>query len=195
MRCRRRIRAFTLAESLLALFLVGLAMGFLGLLFQRSFEILRVVDERERARQAGRMGYDRLSSELREAVEFISFDVGAEFKKINPQTPVAIPPVEPTPVPEASTWMAPDWKSLDAYPEASRMTVLYTAEDEAMFRTVTASGRTSKQLVVEGVNSFVCTPNLDNWGEVEIVISIKENKKIITVSGRILSPCIKEGFK
>lgn len=195
MRSRKRVRAFTLPESLLALFLVGLAMGFLGLLFQRSFEILRVLDEKERARQAGRMGYDRLSSELREATTFLGFGDVARFKKINPQATVSDVPEAPKDPPETSSWKAPVWTSLDAYPESKRMTVLYSVENEAMYRTVTAAGSTSKQLVVGGVNSFVCTPNPDNWGEVEIVISVKENKKIKTVSGRILCPCIKEEFK
>ncbi len=190
----RRIRGFTLPESLLALFLVGLAMGFLGLLFQKSFNILRVLDDKERARQAGRMGYDRLSSELREATELLRLNEVAEFRKINPQARMVDPPEAPID-PPASWSSPPAWTPLDAYPESVRMTVLYTTSDEALYRTVTAAGQMTRQLIVEGVNSFVCTSNPDNLGEVEIVLSVKEDKRVSTVSGRILCPCIKEEFR
>ena len=186
-------RGFTLPESLLALFLVGLAMGFLGMLFQRSFQILRVLDDKERARQAGRMGYDRLSSELREATDLLRWNEVAEFKKINPQATLVPPPEAPVDPP--ATWASPPpWTPLDAYPESARMTVLYTTVDEALYRTVTAGGSTT-QLIVKGVNSFVCTPNPDNRGEIEITLSVRESQRVTTVSGRILCPCLKEDFR
>ena len=180
---------------MLAIFLVALAMGLLGMLFQRSFQILRVVDEKEKARQAARMGFDRLSSELREATKIVELSSSAEFEKIDPQATAAVPFPAPTNPPE--DYVPPEWKPEDSYDSSQRLVVRYSVLDESLYREVRYRNRGGaiRQVVVVGVNSFTCRENPDNQGEIEIALSVVDRDRVQTVSGRILCPCIKEPFQ
>ena len=186
---------FTIAESMLAIALVALAMGFLGMLFQRSYEILRVIDEKERGRQAARMGFDRLSSELREATEILDLGSVARFEKIDPTTSAATPFPAPTNPPE--DYVPPDWTPMHSYDNSKRLIVEYVTEEESLYRLVRYKngGQTSKQLVVVGVNSFTCSEVASNQGEIEISLSVLDRGRIQNVKGRVLCPCIKEAFR
>lgn len=179
---------------MLAIALVALAMGLLGVLFQRSYEILRVIDEKERGRQAARMGFDRLASELREATEILELGSLARFEKIDPQATAATPFAAPTNPPE--TYVPPDWTPLHSYDNSKRLIVEYTTEGESLYREVRYKngGASSRQLVVVGVNSFTCKEVETNKGEIEISLSVIDKDRVQSVTGRVLCPCIKEAF-
>ena len=199
---RTRRHGFSLLEAVLALFLVGLTIGLIGSLFQRSFAILRLLDEKERARQASRMGLDRITSELREATVVLVTGVDQlEFEKIDP-TRDMVPP-EPPPldadgnVAIPDNYVPPDWDGAKAYPDSARLIVRYLMDGENLVRTVRykAGAGESRQLVVAGVNSFTCQANPDNEAEVDVTISVRDNRRVTTVSSRVLAPCIKVEFE
>lgn len=193
----------TLAESLLALFLVGLVMGLLAALFQRSIQVLRFLDDKERARQAGRMGLDRISSELREATKLLSLGDSVSFIKIDPTKDVSPPPPAPSPVPsDPDNFVLPVWTPEMAYPDSARLRVRYDTSDEKLYRQVQQAdgGTPTRQLIIEGINSFICRQELEfgvpkNPGEVIIEVSVRDNERVVILSSRILCPCIKEKFK
>lgn len=193
---------FTLIETLLALFLVGLVMGLVGLLFHRSFQMLRVLDAKERARQAGRMGLDRITSELREAVSIqFAGDSRVEFTKIDPAATSVPPPPAPTEA-ELRDGYEPDflpWGLNQAYPKARRLEVRYSlgAVNDNLLRKVTSgeTGNTFEQVVVSGINKFVCTTDPDRVGEVTVLVTVFDGSQVKTLKSVILCPCIHEDFK
>lgn len=197
----RSKRGFTLAEAILAIALVGITMGLLALLFHRSFEILKVIDDKERSRQASRMGLDRITNELREAVSDPIINDALEFEKINPNAQVTIPPLSPKDVdPEAEipdTYVPPDWGPNDAYPDSSRLRVRYFAENDKLIRQVRKkdSGSWVTQVVVVGVNAFTCQrDDAGNPAEIEVTVSVLDGGRVVTLSSRVIMPCIRKSF-
>jgi hypothetical protein len=181
---------------MLSLFLVGLVMSAVALLFHRSFQVLRTLDAKERTRQAARMGLDRLTCELREATAIST--VGASilgFEKIDPAAVAEVPPPVPEPIPDDFT--APVWTAQNAYPDSARLEVEYEASDENLLRRVRAKGGGAwgEQVVVSGVNSFNCVENADNEGEVEVTVMVLDNRRAMTLTSRVLCPCIREPFQ
>lgn len=195
MRRFSRHRGFSLAEALIAISLVAMTLGMLALLFQRSFHVLKIIDDKELARQAGRMGLDRITSELREAVEEPLLGSVVEFEKIRPGAEISEPPAVPTPLPNDFT--APEWEPNDAYPPSERLLVRYSTADEKLFREVRlkSSGTWVKQVVVVGINSFFCKKNPESPSEIEVMVSILDGGKIVSLSNRVFLPCIKEKFQ
>lgn len=190
----RRSSGFTLAEAILAISLVAVATGLLGLLFQRSLEVLKVIDDKERARQAGRMGLDRLTAELREATLLSDMGSVAEFEKIDPTVTAVEPPVAPNNPPE--DFVPPEYLPTTAYPDSARLQVRYSVAEDALIREVRVKGVGGYvgQTVVQGVNAIMCTTTPDTPGQVEVTVTVQSSKRILSVSSRILCPCIKEEF-
>lgn len=196
MRDRRSKQAgLSLAEALLAIFLAGATMGMLGLLFQRSYQVLRVIDDKERSRQAGRMGLDRMTSELREAVRLAPVGTTLEFEKIDPNAEIS--PPFPVPAEVGEDYEPLPWGPADAYPDEKRLLVRYSTANSALLREVKvkSSGAWVRQIVVEGVNAFRCEQNPENPGEIEITVTVQDNQRFVTLSSRVLCPCIKEEFE
>ena len=190
----RKSRGFTLAEAILAISLVAVAMGLLGLLFQRSLDVLKLIDDKERARQAGRMGLDRLTSELREATFLTSMGSVAEFEKIDPTKEAVDPPVAPNNPPE--DFVPPEYFPTTAYPDSARLQIRYSTADDALVREVRSKGGGGfvRQTVVQGVNSINCTTTPDTPGQIEVTVAVQSSRRILSLSSRILCPCIKEEF-
>ena len=192
---RRKSIAFTLLESLISMFMLALVMTFTALLFHKSYQMMRKLDDKETTRQAARMGLDRITSELREAVEITGGNGGVlEFVKIDPNAAI----VEPAPEPEdpEDDYEPPAYNSTIAYPASSRLQVRYRTENEKLIREVrkASGGSWVGQVVVVGVNSFLCEQNPDNRGEVDVTVSVLDNRTVKTISSRVLCPCIREEF-
>lgn len=171
-----------------------MVMAFTGLLFQRSFHVLRLLDDKERSRQAARMGLDRITSELREATDIISTSGYLEFEKIDPTAVIVPPSAEPDPVED--DFVPPAYTPNTAYPNSARLIVRYSTQNGNLVRTVRnkASGGAVTQVVVAGVNDFTCTEVPDNVGEVLVEVAVVDNRRVMTVSSRILCLCIREEF-
>ncbi len=188
-------RGFTIVEVLLALFLVGLVTGMIAVLFQRSFQIMRLIDDKERARQASRMGLDRITSELREATEILQ--TGADilsFEKIDPTAVLQAPPTPPEPDDSLDGFALEEWGPNDYYPATTRLIITYAIDGENLTRRVQrkAGGGGETQVVVVGVNSFTTEANAQNAAEIDVTLSVRDNRKVTAISSRILAPCIVE---
>ena len=172
--------------------MIAMVMAFTGLLFHRSFQVLRVLDDKEKTRQAARMGLDRIASELREAVEITQASSVVEFEKIDPTAAISAPPEPPEEIPD--DYEPPTWGPSQAYPASARLIVRYETIDENLVRTVRYKngGSAVSQVVVAGVNSFTCEEV--NAGEVVVTVAVVDNRRIKTVSGKVLCPCIREEF-
>ena len=171
-----------------------MVMAFTGLLFHRSFQILRVLDDKERARQAARMGLDRIMSELREATLIIEASSELEFEKIDPTRKI----IEPAAIPEdpPNDFVPPPYGPAQAYPDNNRLIVRYEIQNENLVRRVKrkTGGAFQNQVVVAGVNAFTCTETPGNEGEVKVEVSVRDNRRVLIVSGRVLCICIREEF-
>ncbi len=189
----RPVSGFSIAEALLAIFLIGIVLGMVGVLFQRSFTVLRMLDDKERARQASRMGLDRITSELREAIriEAVGVDV-VEFEKIDPNSIIEEPPKPPEPELLTDDFVPQEWTPEDAYPPENRLMVRYSIDGENLVRSVrrVSGGQAATQVVVVGVNSFTSSVNPDNQAEIDITLSVRDNRRVNSLSGRVMAPCI-----
>lgn len=192
---RNQRRGLTLLESLITLFLVSLVLTCVGHLLTQSFRVMRSLDEKERSRQAARMGLDRLTSEVREATAIISAGAGdLSFEKIDPQAVINPPPLAPNdPDPN---YVPPAWTPQDAYPDTARLVVQYETQGETLVRRVRrkSGGAWTTQVVVEGVNSFSCLQEADNAGELTVTVAVVDGQQIKTQTSRILCPCVREPF-
>ena len=187
-------------ETLVAIGMIAMVMAFTGLLFHRSFQILRVLDDKEKTRQAARMGLDRIAGELREAVAITEASSVVEFEKIDPTAKIVEPPAPPTnssgEIEVPDDYLPPVYGPNQAYPAGSRLIVRYETVDEDLIRTVRYKngGSAVSQVVVAGVNSFTCEEVAGNVGEVVVTVAVVDNRRIKTVSGKVLCPCIREEF-
>ena len=174
--------------------MIAMVMAFTGLLFHRSFQVLRHLDEKERTRQAARMGLDRIAGELREAVDIREASSAVEFEKIDPTATIEVPPEPPEVIPDGYT--PPVWGPAQAYPDSKRLIVRYETVNENLIRTVKRKngGGAVSQVVVAGVNSFTCEEVTDNVGEMIVTVAVVDSRRIKTVSGKVLCPCIREEF-
>jgi prepilin-type N-terminal cleavage/methylation domain-containing protein len=189
-------RGFTLLESLIAMFLIAMILALTALLFHRSFQVLRVLDDKERTRQAARMGLDRITSELREATQIsIATTDLLEFVKIDPTAEIVLPGLAPDEPPD--NFMPPPYTPLIAYPNSARLLVRFRAVSETLEREVqqASGGPSVGQVVVAGVNSFNCVQNPDNDGEVDVTVSVLDGRRVTTIFSRVLCPCIRESFE
>ena len=188
-------KGFTLLESLIAMFLIALILTLTALLFHRSFRILRVLDGKERTRQAARMGLDRITSELREAtqVNVATLDE-LEFVKIDPTKSVTPPAAAPEDPPD--NFVPPLYTPAIAYDNSKRLVVRFRTENESLIREVrqASGGPSVSQVVVVGVNSFDCVENPDNKGEFDVTVSVMDGSRVQTIFSRVLCPCIRESF-
>ncbi len=192
MSLRRNQTGFTLLETLVSIGMIAMVMAFTGLLFHRSFQILRVLDDKEKTRQAARMGLDRIAGELREAIDITEASSLVEFEKIDPTATIAPPPEPPDEIPD--NYEPPNWGPNQAYPGSARLLVRYETVNENLIRTVRykSGGAGVSQVVVAGVNSFTCEEV--NVGEVLVTVAVVDNRRIKTVSGKVLCPCIREEY-
>ncbi|MCA9778762.1 MAG: type II secretion system protein [Candidatus Eremiobacteraeota bacterium] len=190
----RRSTGFTLLETLVSIGMIAMVMAFTGLLFHRSFQVLRLLDEKERTRQAARMGLDRIAGELREAIDIRDASSAVEFEKIDPTATIVEPPKPPEEVPD--DYEPPAYGPAQAYPDSARLIVRYETINENLIRTVKKKngGAAVSQVVVAGVNSFTCEEAEDNVGEIIVTVAVVDNRRIKTVSGKVLCPCIREEF-
>lgn len=187
---------FTLLESLISMFLLAVVLALTGLLFQRSFVVLRVLDDKERTRQAARLGLDRITSELREAtrVEPPS-ENNLTFEKINPEAVIVSPSPAPTAPPD--DFVPAEYGPAQAYPDVARLKVGYSVQNEKLIRSVSrlTGGASASQVVVVGINSFTCTEVEDNPGEYEVKVSVLDNRRVMTLKSLVVCPCIRAEFK
>lgn len=193
MRCSRS--GFTLLESLISMFLLAIVLTLTGLLFHRSFIILRVLDDKERTRQAARLGLDRITSELREATRVEPpTENNLRFEKIDPDAVLIAPTPAPTAPPD--DFVPAEYGPKEAYPDSTRLLIEYTAQNEKLIRRVArlTGGPASSQVVVVGVNSFTCTEVEGNPGEFEVKVSVLDNRRVMTLKSLVLCPCIRAEF-
>ncbi len=194
---RTASRGLTIAESLVAMGLVAVVMGALALLFQRSFGVLRQLDDKERVRQVSRMGLDRILSEVREATRIVSAGTDiVQFEKIDPSAsavpPIPAPPPPPAAPEPADDYTPPSYLPEEAYPDSSRLIVTYRIQGEVLVRQVQrkTGGASQSQAVVEGVNSFVATVDDATPNKVTVAVSAKEKTRVTSLKGSVLCPCI-----
>lgn len=191
----RRARGLTLMETVVSITMMALVLAMTGLLFHRSFNVLRVLDDKERTRQAARMGLDRITSELREATDIREASDALEFEKINPVAVAVAPDPEPTPVEDE--FEPPEYTPQTAYPNDQRLIVRYETENDNLIRRVRRKSDSTfhTQVVVAGVNSFSVTEVEENLGEVQVQVAVVDNGRLNIVSGQVLCPCIREEFE
>lgn len=188
-------QGMSLIEILITLGLVGIVMFMSSQLFQRTYHTMRVIDAKEKVRQAGRLGLNRISSELREATKLVSVGPSSlSFEKINPSA-VAVPPT-PEPMPVGDVFVPPVYDAAVAYPDQTRLLITYQLDGELLKRTVAEkqSGESNSQVIVSDINYFQCLENPNVKGEFTVTVTVLDGSQAKSLSSKVLCPCLKAGF-
>lgn len=185
----------SLIEILITLGLVGIVMFMSSQLFQRTYRTMRMIDAKEKVRQAGRLGLSRISSELREATSLVGIGPSSlSFEKINPSA-VAVPPT-PEPIPVGDIFVPPVYDAAAAYPDETRLVITYRLDGELLIRTVAEKqgGESNSQVIVSDINYFQCFENPDVKGEFTVTVTVLDGSQAKSLSSKVLCPCLKASF-
>ncbi|MEW6278398.1 MAG: hypothetical protein AB1758_07255 [Candidatus Eremiobacterota bacterium] len=173
-------RGVTLAEVLLTMFLFILMLGVAGTLVREYSGVLRHSSSKERTLRSALVGLDRIDCELAQAHAVVSPATSTpvsllEFRKLDPGA--ARLPAPPTPVPAG-------WAPHDP---AYEVTVRYRVLQGTLIREVVGGG--APMAVVQGPQGLnaVLLPN----GNVEVSLSIQEDKLLRTLSTEVFLPSLR----
>lgn len=197
----RVARAFSLVEVVLVLFLTGLILLIVSRLTQRTFTTLRFLEEKAETVQSATLGIERLSSELREAVQVSGYSP-LTFRKVDPSAPYALDqdldssadsnPGDPPVDSDFSTWKHS--YASDAFDRDQLGTVTYSLSASMLTRTAQKGGRSLTTQVATHVNSFVAIPAPNLGGQatasnvVQVTLSLQEQRRVVTFSTIVVIP-------
>ena len=197
-------RGFSIIEITIVVFLTSLILMVVSRLAHETFVSLRFLEEKAQTVQSATLGLERLSSELREAVEVNS---GAgdslSFHKVDPQAPFALDydrdsspnsnPGEPTADdPEPYLWSQTYQR--DAFGRDQWGLVEYFPEEERLVRRVTKMGRSATADVATNVNTFQVEPSPSLSGQAtaaavfRVSLSLLEERRVVTFSTVVVVP-------
>lgn len=157
---------FTLAETMITLFLIALIFGVVAALIQNGYRVLSFQSKKERSTLAAQVALDRLCSELREATAVDSTGPTLEFRKVDKSVTgrfdTASPPTD--------------------YPFGSLITVRYSTDGQG-FLLRQAGGQSA--VLAEGVSGFNCTLT---GARMEIALGVQEQTLLRSLSTVVLLP-------
>lgn len=184
-------RGFSLIEILIVLLLAGAALGLVATLISKTLETLRFLQEKGETLQSATLGGERLTSEMREMVEFLSSgdSTRVRFNKVNSNAPEAVGNdlADFTTLPAA--WQRAYSSTLGAGDQ--RVTVLYEpAPNDKLERSVAFPGQpTQRSLVASHVNTFVVTENFGGASNCfQVVLSLQEKRRVVSFTSVVVCP-------
>lgn len=185
------------------LFLTGIALFMVGKLTTQTFTTLRFLQEKTQTTQSAALGLERLSSELREAVEVTSVDP-LSFQKVNPSAPIALDyDQDPSPAAnpgspdfsvDPATWS--DAYDEDAFGVNHLGRVSYQRVDNTVTRTAGFKTESLTTQVAERVNDFSVSqaPTLEGVttgrNVFEVSLSITEDRRVVAMRTLVIVPGI-----
>lgn len=174
-----------------------------GKLTTQTFTTLRFLQEKTQTTQSAALGLERLSSELREAVEVMSVEP-LSFQKVNPTAPFVLD-YDQDPSPAANPG-APDFSvdpatwshgyDEDAFGVNHLGRVSYQRVDNTVTRTAEFKTQSLTTQVAERVNDFSVAqaPVLEglNTGRnvFEVSLSITEDRRVVAMRTLVIVPGI-----
>lgn len=198
---RGRIWGFSLIELVIILFLTGICLFMVGRLTSQTFQTLRFLRGKSQTLQAAAQGIERLTSELREAVEVSSTDP-LTFSKVDPSAPFALDydgdsstnanPGDPDPDLPPDTWS--DSYARDAFDRNQLGSVTYQMADGVLSRTATVGTRDMTSEVATEVNDFSVTRGPELAGVAtadsvfEISLSLQEDRRVVVFGSVVVVP-------
>lgn len=190
-------------EVVLVLFLTGVALFMVGRLTTQTFATLRFLQEKTQTVQSAALGLERLSSELREAVEVTSL-APLTFRKVDPAAPIALDydqdpsaaanPGEPDFSVDPAEWS--DSYAEDAFGKNHIGSVTYRRVDDTVTRTASFRGRSLTSQVAGKVNDFTVSqaPMLEGvktgQNVFEVSLSIDEDRRVVVMRTVVIVPGI-----
>ena len=200
----RRERGFSIIEITIVIFLTSLILMVVSRLAHETLVSLRFLEEKAQTVQSATLGLERLSSELREAVQVLTGPRDSvSFHKVDPQAPFALDydrnsspnfnPGEPTTDdPEPYLWS--DTYRRDAFGRDQWGLVEYFTEDDRLVRRVTKGGREAITDVATNLNTFLVDPAPSLSGQAttsavfRISLSLLEERRVVTFSTIVVVP-------
>lgn len=167
-------RGFSLIEILIVLSLTGVILGLVATLVSRTYQTMNFLQEKSQTLQSATLGLERLSSELREAVDIDTLGP-LVFKKVNPTAPEAVDN-DPTDFVDFAGWD----RTYGAIDQLATVTYSDEAVAEKLTRTVSFDGETSSSTVANAVNAFEVTRPNTVQNCFQIVLTLQEKRRLYT---------------
>lgn len=192
MRNRRQNTGFTLVEIMIVLLLTGIILFMVSQLTSETFRSLRFLQEKSQTLQSATLGLERLTSELREAVD-VNSTSPLNFDKINPAAPVCLGNDPNSPNPEG-TWVRNYSSDINGDNQIGVVEYRRDAAQQILTRTATLNGRTMTTEVAVNVNDFVVqrAPTLggDATGQnvFQVTLTLQEQRRAVTFVSLLTVP-------
>ncbi len=165
-RRQERSPGYTLAETLITLFLMAMVFGVVAVLITRGYRVLTFQSQKERTTLAAQVALDRMTAELREATAVDVVGPQLTFRKIDKSVAgrfdLTTPPT--------------------TYPLGDEIAVTYQTDGAGNLMRLVGG---QSQLIVEGVTGFTCSltgPRLD------AALSVQEATRITRLSTVVFLP-------
>lgn len=169
----RGVRGFSIAEALLATFLIFMILGTAASLFQNYSSIMRHSSPKERSLVGGQVALDRIRCELPAAVVMhepalasTSLYNRVVFEKIDPSVTSRLP----VPVPDAWSMPAFGW---DPNSPSHCCLVEYSVDSGDLVRKVWGAGYSAQELMAEGVVGL--NSQMNTRSSVNLTLSMSED--------------------
>lgn len=202
-----RGRGFSLIEVAIVVFLISLILMVVSRLAHETFVSLRFLEEKAQTVQSATLGLERLSSELREAVE-VNSDTGnfLSFHKVDPQAPFALDydrdsspdvnPGDPSPDDLAESYLWSQTYRRDAFNRDHWGLVEYSSVDDRLVRMSQNQSNSLTSDVATNVNSFwvEVSPTLSGQrtgpSVFRISLSLLEKRRVATFVSVVVVPAL-----
>ncbi len=182
---------------MIVFFLTSLILVVTTRLAHETFVSLRFLEEKAQTVQSATLGLERLSSELREAVNVRESGTVVRFDKVDPQAPFALDydlnsspnhnPGEPTDNPGPEQWHL-DYTS-DAFDRNQWGLVEYYTDGERLLRKVSKGVNFATSNVANNVNSFTVLPTSgSSTAAYQVSLSLLEQRRVVTFVTIVVIP-------
>ncbi|MGE0490979.1 MAG: hypothetical protein AB7S38_17360 [Vulcanimicrobiota bacterium] len=141
-------RGFSLPEAMLAMVLVFMVLGMVGVLVREYSEATRLAASKEQTLNGVQTGLEQMRSELGSAIRLITPSAGTSnvlgFERLDPAA-IRLPP------------SPAGFTSWDPRPAGQLVTVTYQVGGQGLMRTVSGPGWTAQSQVSEGIRGLETT--------------------------------------
>ncbi|MBI3925649.1 MAG: hypothetical protein HY319_08925 [Armatimonadetes bacterium] len=166
-----RRRAFSLAEAVIASFLIFLILGVAATLVQGYSRVMRDSSGKERTHLAAQLALERVRAEVASAIEVLDPTAGSntelKFDKLDPRA-ARLPDPLPDPLPA-------DW---EPWEPADRITVRYFIDGGNLMREASGPGGAVVETITRGIEGFLVT--VEPPGSLDITVTVREDRRVVT---------------
>ncbi|MEW6282899.1 MAG: hypothetical protein AB1758_30080 [Candidatus Eremiobacterota bacterium] len=177
-----RRRGVSLAEALISLLLIALALGLVAGIVREFSSLMTFSSKKDRALSAAQLGLVRMRDESLQALELLSPDTGPSavlrFRRLSPLAAGRLPIPVPTPAP--ATW--------NPFPPADLIVVRYEVSNRSLFREI--EGRSERLELAGEVESLSCRLTSSRPANLQLTLTLQDGKRTVALTSETDLPLL-----